>query len=431
MQYDFKNFFKMQFHSIFKSGGKHFRLTPKRIGVLLIFYVLFPMIEVFAWAGLLLDEIVYPDYHKQKIMKPVFVIGNYRSGTTFLHRLLAMDKRSFTAMAGWEVFVAPSIVQRKMFHWFANLDRSLGGHLHHLFDRWWQQNVQSHIDFHTLGVTEPEEDEIVLGHIWSGVIPLNMFPIMDGSTPVYAKFDSALSEADKQRVMNFYLRCIQRHMYINKKGLYYLSKSPSFSGKVDSLYKTFPDAKIIYLVRDPLEVVPSQINMWSFKWNVTCSPLEPFPYKEEVLDMIKYWYDHPLERLAAAPENSYCIVNYDDLVANPQEVVSEIYRKFEFDMTPRLEKRLQRVNRRQGKKTRKKKYSLRRMGLSVQWVYAEFANIYNRFRFQKTSRQYVRVWGKKERRRLRLASRREHHYSGARWVRLRRWSRSGADTRTV
>lgn len=391
MLYDFKNFFRLQYHSLFKAEGKHFRLTPKRLGVLAIFYLVFPIVELSTWMALLLDEIFYPKYHNQKVMKPVFVIGNYRSGTTFLHRLLAMDKRSFTAMSGWEVFIAPSIIQRKIIHKMAAFDRFFGGHIYNTFNQWWQRNIQDHIDFHTIGVTEPEEDENLLAHIWSGIIPWNMFPIMEDGAPEYAKFDSALSEKDKKRVMNFYLRCIQRHLYTQKRGLYYLSKSPSFSGKVDSIYKTFPDAKIIYLVRNPIDVVPSQIHMWSFKWNVTCSPLEDYPYKDVLLDMIKYWYHHPLERLAEAPERSYSIVNFDDLTSDPLSVIEEIYEKFEFEMTPRYAYRIKRFTRKRNKRSGKKKYSLRKMGLTVRWVRKEFASIFQRFRFRKKTRDYLRL----------------------------------------
>ena len=229
MLYDFKNFFKHQYHSFFRSGGKHFRLTPKRLGVLAIFYLVFPFIELFSWAGLLLDEIIYPNYHKQQINRPVFLIGNYRSGTTFLHRLLAMDKRSFTAMSGWEIFIAPSIIQRKIVHGLAALDRLLGGHLYKAFETRWNKNIQNNVDIHTLGVTEPEEDESILGHIWSGIIPWNLFPIMENGAPEDVKFDSTFSDKDKRRVMNFYMRCVKRHLYADNRGKHYLSKSPSFS----------------------------------------------------------------------------------------------------------------------------------------------------------------------------------------------------------
>ena len=391
MFFNFKLFFRQQFASLFRTAGTHFRLTSKRIGVLLVFYLLFPLIELFNWIGFTLDDIIFYQYRDQKVRQPVFVLGNYRSGTTFLHRLLALDTHSFTAMAGWEIFVAPSIIQRKFMHSFFALDRSLGGHVAAALDRFWQKNMQKNVSFHQMGVTEPEEDEAILAHIWSGIIPWNMFPVMEDGVPEYATFDTSLSEREKKRVMTFYRRCVQRHLYAHGGRRHYLSKSPSFSGKVDALYTTFPDAKIIYLIRNPLEMVPSQVSMWAFKWNVTCSPLDDYPYEDELLEMIKYWYQHPLERLAQAPQDSYLIVRFDELIADPETVVRRVYDHFGFTMSRRFEKRLLRQTRRAKKRANKGEYSLAEMGLSERQIAVRFDDVMHQFHFPGSEPQRPRV----------------------------------------
>lgn len=403
MFFNFKLFFRQQFKALFHAEGTHFRLTGKRIGVLLIFYLVFPLIELCNWIGFTLDDLFYFQYRKQKVNHPVFVLGNYRSGTTFLHRLLALDKRSFTAMAGWEIFIAPSIIQRKIVRGFFSLDRVLGGHIATALDRFWQKNVQKNVSFHQLGVTEPEEDEGILAHIYSGIIPWNMFPVMEDGVPEYATFDTSLTERDKRRVMTFYRRCVQRHLYAHGGGKRYLSKSPSFSGKVDALYQTFPDAKIIYLIRNPLEMVPSQVSMWAFKWNVTCSPLDSYPYEDELLEMIRYWYQHPLERLAEAPEDSYMIVRFDELVSDPQAVVRQMYDHFGFTMSRRYEKQLVRQARRAKKRASKTRYSLKDMGLTERQIAARFGDVMRRFKFPGGERQRPRVRRQMKRHERRIA----------------------------
>lgn len=42
-----------------------------------------------------LDEIFHRNYKKQTIRQPVFIIASPRSGTTYLHRLMAMDDERF------------------------------------------------------------------------------------------------------------------------------------------------------------------------------------------------------------------------------------------------------------------------------------------------------------------------------------------------
>ncbi len=49
---------------------------------------------------------------QQEIEAPVFIIGNFRSGSTLLQRLLAKDEEHLTAMTTLEIYIAPSITQR-------------------------------------------------------------------------------------------------------------------------------------------------------------------------------------------------------------------------------------------------------------------------------------------------------------------------------
>jgi len=121
-----KAFRRFLFKSFFKNKGTHYRLTSKRLGILLLSLVIYLPAELIIWSGLTLDEIFYPAYREIKIKQPVFIIGNPRSGTTFLQRLLAKDSHSFISMRTWEIFGAPSILMRKVFHIAAKIGRALG-----------------------------------------------------------------------------------------------------------------------------------------------------------------------------------------------------------------------------------------------------------------------------------------------------------------
>lgn len=59
-----------------------------------------------------LDRLVYPQVADQPIDRPIFIVGNPRSGTTFLHRLLlgAGDTAAFEL---WEMMF-PAITARKL-----------------------------------------------------------------------------------------------------------------------------------------------------------------------------------------------------------------------------------------------------------------------------------------------------------------------------
>ena len=112
--YNFKRLWRITKLNFFKARGTMSRLTPKRLLILVGFYALYAIVEITTWTCFALDRIFYPDFLNVEIKSPVFIIGNPRSGTTFLHRLLALDEMHFSCMRMWEIFFAPSIVQRKM-----------------------------------------------------------------------------------------------------------------------------------------------------------------------------------------------------------------------------------------------------------------------------------------------------------------------------
>ena len=118
MEFNLKLFLRQVWHSLTDTTGTPARLTPKRIIFLILFFPIFLLVRLVNIISFRLDEFFHRDYHQQQLSQPVFILGNPRSGTTFLHRLLARDRRNFSFMRMWEIYFAPSITQRKLF-WLA------------------------------------------------------------------------------------------------------------------------------------------------------------------------------------------------------------------------------------------------------------------------------------------------------------------------
>ena len=176
--------------------------TPRRAAIVLAFVLLYPLLELLIWAGLLLDDILFRGYRRQPVSAPVFIVGNFRSGTTFLHRLLSQDTERFTTMQMWEVLFSPSIAGRRMLAAIAALIgipvRWLLGQIEGI---WHEQNVM-----HEVSLTEPEEDDYVLLHIWSALSVGLSAGLLDEAER-YAFFDRALAGAERRRIMSFYRNC--------------------------------------------------------------------------------------------------------------------------------------------------------------------------------------------------------------------------------
>jgi len=360
-----------------------FRWTARRAAVVLAFLVLYPLLELVIWAGLLLDDILFRGYRRQPVNAPVFIVGNFRSGTTFLHRLLSKDAQRFTTMQMWEVLLSPSIAGRRMMAAVAAVvGAPVRWMLRHIEGFWHQQNVM-----HEVSLTAPEEDDYLLLHIWSALSVGLSAGLLD-EAETYAFFDRDLPEADRRRVMAFYRRCVQRHLFAHRKrpGRQYLAKNPALTPKLATLREHFPDAKVICLVRNPLEAVPSFVSMMEFSWQVMGAPSHGPELREFLVRMARYWYSYPLELADNATPDSYAIVDYDRLIRDPEATVTEIYQRFGFDLSTAFAGELRDATDQASGYESRHVYDLESLGLSRDGILEEFADIFERFGFDTGNR---------------------------------------------
>jgi hypothetical protein len=95
MYFDFRTFFRLAYLSFFKWKDTASPLTVKRFLFLIGFFLIFPVVQLFNAICFLLDEILFSEYREIEIKKPGFIVGAARSGTTFIHRLMARDEGQF------------------------------------------------------------------------------------------------------------------------------------------------------------------------------------------------------------------------------------------------------------------------------------------------------------------------------------------------
>ena len=278
MEFNFKLLFRLAYRTLFTTRGTNARLTPKRIFILLLLAVLYGAVEITNWLGFLLDSILFRGCRNLQVREPVFIVGVPRSGTTFLHRLLARDEAQFTSMKFWEILFAPSIIQKKIYNTIGALDALCGSPLYWLIRALEKRSIRNLAKIHPISLFEAEEDGIILLHIFSSAFLGFVLPFLDDLWP-YVLLDQEMGDAAQRgKIMAFYQRCVQNHLYVFGREKRFLSKNPLFSAMVGSLNETFPDAKFICMARTPFETVPSAVSLLTFYFNTFLSPIEPCPF---------------------------------------------------------------------------------------------------------------------------------------------------------
>ncbi|MEX2468337.1 MAG: sulfotransferase [Pseudohongiellaceae bacterium] len=289
----------------------------------LLLFVAFLPIWLIHWIGLLLDEILFPGYRKTPIEAPVFILGVPRSGTTFLHRTLSEDSERYTSVATWEVFLAPSIIQRRFWLALATVDRWLGRPGARLLG-WAEKKLFRGLEgVHDVSLEAPEEDYLLLLPLLSCFILFLPFP---ESRHIWqlARFDWEASEKDKRIIMKFYRACLQKHLYVCGKGRRYLSKNAAFASWPQTLHEEFPDARFVVCMREPEKAVPSLLGSLAGGARFFELDLERGEMPRQLTEMMRDYYRHLLTAFPlAAP-----IVHMHRLRKDIVGTVQSLYTRF-------------------------------------------------------------------------------------------------------
>ncbi len=382
MPFNFALAAKLTFLQFFRSKDSPLQFTPRRRMAMLLWYLVIPIHQLLTFICFYLDEIFFPAYRKQEIKAPVFIIGNFRSGSTLLQRLLARDPDHFTSMNIAEIYIAPTLTQRAFWKFIGGIDRLLFGGRGRKWlqgrDRAWLDTIQ----MHKVGLFTPDEDEGLLITIWSTMFLQFVFPVMDELTP-YDRFDEEVPELQRKRIMGFYRAIIRRHLYDAGGDRIYLAKSPGHTARIESIYEFFPDAHIIYLARNPLRLVPSALNFFKYIWNYMGVPDGARRFQSAMFRQFKYWYLYPLQRFRDKPEARYRVLRYNDFVANIEGTIEKLYTWMDLPLLDVFRHTIEQVVKANQAFESDNVYTLDELGLTRDLIRKEFAEVFDLFQFSR------------------------------------------------
>jgi hypothetical protein len=320
-----------------------------------------------------LDPLLFPSLRRTEVREPVFSVGHARSGTTYLHRLMAQDER-FSVVLMYEMFF-PSLLEKRLLRLLFRADEKLfGKRLRRKIDAVEQRTFADTNDMHRTGFFAAEEDDFLLTWSLGSGFWIVLFPYL-GELDFYHV--DQWGERKRRRMMTFYKECVRRQLALNGGGTH-LSKNPTFCGRVESLIETFPDAKFIVPMRNPYETIPSLLKMLQTSWALQGRDNQLILESLRILaDQSFDAYCHPLDVLARHPEIRSCIVDYRDLVGQPATTMTKVYDELDLDMPPELAVAIG-ASRGQGHETTHR-YSLEEFGLDPQAIHVRLATLFDRF----------------------------------------------------
>ena len=270
-----------------------------------------------------------PEIGRERIERPVFIVGINRTGTTFLHRLLARD-RQFWALRAYE-YVEPVIPGGDYAKIAGTPDDPRRIKAADVFEA--SGIVDSFAGIHHIALDEPEEDIPILRMSLKSWVFTTRYRI-----PGYEHW---LEESGTTEAYRLHRRTMQHYNYQRRachpgQQGQWLFKMPTHLMELGALLEAYPDALFIQTHREPVEFMGSWCSLVE---RVRSKVSEPLPREDlgtEQLAAMSRMLGRAVDFRQSHPEfeDRWHDVSFYDLIRNPMAVIGGIYRRFGWSADP-------------------------------------------------------------------------------------------------
>lgn len=266
----------------------------------------------------------HPDVLECPIVAPIFIVGLPRTGTTFLYQLLDQDP-ALRAPRTWELRRPAALDHRSTESQIARAQRRI--------DRFYSMSPGLHGLHHSSAIT-PEEDFSIFRFELRSTYFSVFFHV-----PAYLEW---LLDGMKASSFSLHRRYLQT-LAVPGDGRRWLLKSPEHLLRLRSLVETYPDARIVYCHRDPLDVCASEASLITRLQGIGSASVDASAKAGELAAIFARMLDDARRfRAAGAPAGLFHDLHFDDLEADPMAALSGVYRHLGVEMSDVARTRLER-----------------------------------------------------------------------------------------
>lgn len=250
----------------------------------------------------------------EQTKSPIFIVGHWRSGTTFLHSVLCQSPQfAYTSPLAvglpWDFLTLGNGLQ-------PILERALPK------DRF--------IDRVPVNPDSPQEDEIALASMqllsfYHGLYFPQRFT-QNFNAGIFFEGCSELEIERWQQAMVHFCKKLQ----LQNPDQQLLIKNPVYTARVQRLRQLWPDAKFIHIYRNPYVVFRSTLNFYAKLFReLSLQPFEHVPVEEIVLESYPKMINQLLQDTESLPKKDFIALQFETFEAQPIEQLSQVYAQLE------------------------------------------------------------------------------------------------------
>ncbi len=266
------------------------------------------------------DRKLFPAIARQQIVKPVFIIGLVRTGTTILHDILAQDPANRAPMT-WEVTFPSPPPSTATFLTDPRIARCEAGFPPP------DERREKFKAMHPMGAQLAQECVVMMGDAMCT-------PLFHNQFRVTAYEDWVDNEADWSHVYDFHYRQLQ-HLQSAHRGERWVLKTGAHMWGLEHLLRTYPDARIVFTHRDPVKSLTSYASLTALVRSMGSDEVDPIAVAKDWNARLKRAHEHAMAVRAAAsyPQAIFLDLRFCDFIRDQFAAVERIYEAFELPMS--------------------------------------------------------------------------------------------------
>jgi hypothetical protein len=336
----------------------------------LLLAVLFGLLRTVVWLGMTLDNVFFPRLRRTRVRRPIVIVGNPRTGTTFLQRFLVAEGFG----AGMTLFrmLYPSLV----------LQRLLGPVLP-LLERVSPARYHS-TAAHETSLTSVETDDVAVLFRYLDGFFLYGFILSFDDEDLMPTVDPRVRDTSARDFA--WLDALWRRTLVATGSERNIAKLFSLSARLPRFLEAFPDAQILYMARDPVDVFPSSMSLvtgvldrafgfWSLPESMRSMWLERM-YAAWIVLLRRF---HDDWQSGAIDRERVFVVRYDLMMADFEVLMDAMCQFLDHPMSAALRATIRQRAEKQRKYVSEHEYDLARFNLSEARIRQDCAFYYETF----------------------------------------------------
>jgi Sulfotransferase family len=266
------------------------------------------------------DRKLYPAIAQQQIVKPVFIIGLGRTGSTILHDILAQDPANRAPLT-WEVTFPSPPPATATFLTDPRIAACEAG-----FPPM-DERREKFKAMHPMGAQLSQECVVMMGDAMCTPLFHNQFRVTSYE-------DWVDRSGDWAHVYDFHHRQLQ-HLQSQHAGDRWVLKTGAHMWGLEHLLRTYPDARIVFTHRDPVKSLTSYASLTALVRSMGSDQVDGFEVAADWNPRLKRALEHAITVRTAKeyPQAIFYDMRFSDFIRDQFAVVEKIYDAFGLPMT--------------------------------------------------------------------------------------------------